>query len=359
MEATQRGDERTQTPLRHLRGPLCSRGREELPESHLGTLLDQAIPLPPQMVSALLALFLSALWLILLPADSAAECSGIQVKTDAAPLRGHKSRLLHSLVTREAKTFCFWLPATALAEAALLQKHGASTAAGWCGRPDGTRRLRADPFSEAAHMRGSAHGRPAREAKVREAVEVVAASSAGGGGGFGGPSSAEAPTATRGLGGTLQRGDEVKPARPGNLGIAEGTSFGLGGAGSEVAGAGVATGGGIGGRATSGAEVKPQGFRLSGSVWRSRAGAAVRGEVGEMGSGKWHRGADVKPAEGGGGGGGGATGTSGICSCTAYPLALLSLGLRNCAKQGCLVGRHLPEPLLLDAEGECDGLPWK
>mmetsp|Transcript_8834 Transcript_8834/g.20916 ORF Transcript_8834/g.20916 Transcript_8834/m.20916 type:complete len:85 (+) Transcript_8834:398-652(+) len=35
----------------------------------------------------------------------------------------------------EAKTFCFWLPATALAEAAQLQKHGASTAAGWSGRP--------------------------------------------------------------------------------------------------------------------------------------------------------------------------------------------------------------------------------
>ena len=167
----------------------------------------------------------------------------------------------------------------------------------------------------------------------------------------------------------MQRGDEVKPARPGNLGIAEGTSFGgLGGAGSVVAGAGVAMlgdggGGMLCGCDTSGAEVKPQGFlgSFSGSVWTSRAGAAeARGEVVNGSGGKWHSGADVKPAAGGGGGGAttvSVTGTSGICSCTAHLLALV---LRNrtsqASKQGGLVSRHLPEPLLLDAEGECNGL---
>ena len=92
----------------------------------------------------------------------------------------------------------------------------------------------------------------------------------------------------------------------------------------------VGAGGGAGGctgRAISGAEVKPQGFlgSFSGSVWRSRAGAALEdvalGDPGKGLGGRWQSGADVKPALGGGGGGGARSSgsrsrMSGISSCT-------------------------------------------
>ena len=84
-----------------------------------------------------------------------------------------------------------------------------------------------------------------------------------------------APTATRGFGGTVQSGEDVKPARPGNLGIAAGAGSLLGTLGvlgvlGVLGGATAALGGG---RARSGADVKPQGFLGSfiGSVWTSRA----------------------------------------------------------------------------------------
>lgn len=99
-------------------------------------------------------------------------------------------------------------------------------------------------------------------------------SSGGGGGG-----AAVGCTKTRGLGGTMHRGEDRNPARPGRRGTGAGAAGAAGAAGSGSAGAGGGAGAGgaaaMWGRGINGAEVKPQGFRVMGSTCTNRGGAAV------------------------------------------------------------------------------------
>ena len=88
-------------------------------------------------------------------------------------------------------------------------------------------------------------------------------------------------TKTRGLGGTIHKGEDVNPALPGKRGTVAGTGGAAGVSTVSTVSTGVSVsvwggGGGAGGRGIKGAEVNPHGFLLIiGATGTKRGGASV------------------------------------------------------------------------------------
>mmetsp|Transcript_31093 Transcript_31093/g.58322 ORF Transcript_31093/g.58322 Transcript_31093/m.58322 type:complete len:298 (-) Transcript_31093:526-1419(-) len=175
---------------------------------------------------------------------------------------------------------------------------------------------------------------------------AVSFCSSWGGGGGGGTSSSGLPTATRGFAGTRHKGEEMKPAWPGSLGISVETAGGAGGREASGSADVSETGGGGGGavpscwigRAMSGEEVKPQGFLESckGFVSSSRVGGGARVGAWNLAWSEFHAASGrlrMSPCTGGGGGATSSTGIS--ASFAAICLSRSSSMLRESAMACC------------------------